>query len=281
MTDPMLTSILLGLFIGLTLAITGAGGAILSLPLLIFFLHVKVVDAAPIALMAILLAAGTAAGLGLKKGLVRYRAAILLAFFGVILAPAGVYIAHQLSDKVLSVLFSIVLLFVAWRTFKHSQKLKASLTDDPIEMDNTKPEPPCTIHPATSKIFWTAPCIRKLVFTGSLSGFLSGLLGVGGGFIIIPALHNISNLKSQMIISTSLAVVSLVSLASAVSYAGQQVILWNIAIPFALATLAGMLSGRKLATGISSRMSLISFSILSLVIAITMLIRNAWAIQVS
>ena len=64
MLDPIHMSIVLGLFIGLVLAITGAGGAILSLPLLVFFLNLKMVDAAPISLMAITLSAGLAAGLG-------------------------------------------------------------------------------------------------------------------------------------------------------------------------------------------------------------------------
>jgi len=83
MFDPVLISIIIGLFIGLVLAITGAGGAILSLPLLVFFLNLKMIDAAPISLMAITLSASIAALLGLKNGMVRYKAASLLAIFGV------------------------------------------------------------------------------------------------------------------------------------------------------------------------------------------------------
>lgn len=274
----MLTSIFLGLFVGFALAVTGAGGAILSLPLLMFFLHIKVLDASPIALMAITLSAGVAAIMGLRKGLVRYKAAILLAFFGVIFAPLGVYAAHQFSENILSFLFSIILLIVAWRTFKSSQDSKIPMINHDTNIDSTKPEPACVINPATSKIFWTASCTRKLILTGSLSGFLSGLLGVGGGFIIVPALHSISNLKSQMIIATSLTVISLVSLVSALSYAWQQAIYWDIAIPFVFSTLVGMLLGRKLATKISSRMSLISFSVLSLIIAVTMFVKTVSAI---
>ena len=54
MIDPIGLSIALGLFVGFVLAITGAGGAILSLPLLVFFLDLKMIDAAPISLMAIM-----------------------------------------------------------------------------------------------------------------------------------------------------------------------------------------------------------------------------------
>ena len=62
MMDAISLTIALGMFVGFVLAITGAGGAILSLPLLVFFLHLKMIDAAPISLMAIMLSAALAAG---------------------------------------------------------------------------------------------------------------------------------------------------------------------------------------------------------------------------
>ena len=278
MIDPISLSILLGLFVGFVLAITGAGGAILSLPLLVFFLNLKMIDAAPISLMAIMLSAGFAAGLGLKSGIVRYKAATLLATFGVLCAPLGVYVAHQLPEKVLAILFSFVLLTVSIRSF---QKFKTPTLligddcDDPNGCDdNNKEEPACAVNPATSRLFWTAPCTKRLILTGGFSGFLSGLLGVGGGFIIVPTLHSISNLETKMIVATSLAVIALVSMASAFSYAGNGAILWNIAIPFVSATVGGMLLGRLLHTKIPSHISVLIFSILSLIIAVLMFLNT-------
>ena len=278
MIDPISLSILLGLFVGFVLAITGAGGAILSLPLLVFFLDLKMIDAAPISLMAIMLSAGFAAGLGLKSGIVRYKAATLLATFGVLCAPLGVYVAHQLPEKVLAILFSFVLLTVSIRSF---QKFKTPTLligddcDDPNGCDeNDKEEPACAVNPATSRLFWTAPCTKRLILTGGFSGFLSGLLGVGGGFIIVPTLHSISNLETKMIVATSLAVIALVSMASAFSYAGNGAILWNIAIPFVSATVGGMLLGRLLHTKIPSHISVLIFSILSLIIAVLMFLNT-------
>ena len=278
MIDPISLSILLGLFVGFVLAITGAGGAILSLPLLVFFLNLKMIDAAPISLMAIMLSAGFAAGLGLKSGIVRYKAATLLATFGMLCAPLGVYVAHQLPEKVLAILFSFVLLTVSIRSF---QKFKTPTLligddcDDPNGCDdNDKEEPACAVNPATSRLFWTAPCTKRLILTGGFSGFLSGLLGVGGGFIIVPTLHSISNLETKMIVATSLAVIALVSMASAFSYAGNGAILWNIAIPFVSATVGGMLLGRLLHTKIPSHISVLIFSILSLIIAVLMFLNT-------
>ena len=278
MLDPMYITIALGLFVGLVMAITGAGGAILSLPLLVFFLHLRIIDAAPISLMAVMLSASLAALLGLRSGVVRYKAATLLAIFGVICAPLGVYVAHQLSEKTLAILFSLVLLTVSMRSF---QKFKTPTLligddcDDPNGCDDeAKEAPPCAVNPATSKLFWTAPCTQRLILTGGFSGFISGLLGVGGGFIIVPTLHSISNLETKMIVATSLAVIALVSMASALSYVGGGDVLWNIALPYVSATVVGMFLGRVLHSKISSHMSVLIFGLLSLSIAILMLLKT-------
>ena len=280
MTDPISMSIALGLFVGFVLAITGAGGAILSLPLLVFFLHLKMIDAAPISLMAIMLSAGIAAGLGLRSGIVRYKAATLLATFGVLSAPLGVYVAHQLPEKALAILFSFVLLTVSWRSFQKFQTptlLIGDDCDDPNGCDdaNDLKAPPCEINPATSKLFWTAPCTKRLILTGGFSGFLSGLLGVGGGFIIVPTLHSISNLETKMIVATSLAVITLVSMASALSYAGDGIILWRVAVPFVGASILGMLIGRVFHHKVPNNLSMLIFGILSLTIAVLMLAKIA------
>lgn len=277
MIDPVLMSIILGLFVGLVLAITGAGGAILSLPLLVFFLDLKIIDAAPISLIAITLSAGFAALLGMRSGIVRYKAATLLATFGVLCAPLGVYVAHQLPNEVLSILFSIILIIVSLRSFQKFKTPTLLVGDDcdypngcPDEKE-TKIEPACAVNPATSKIFWTAPCTKRLILTGGFSGFFSGLLGVGGGFIIVPTLHSISNLETKVIVATSLAVIALVSMASALSYAGSGTILWAIGTPFVSATVLGMLIGRMLHNKMSSQISVLLFGVLSLVISILML----------
>lgn len=278
MLDPLHITILLGLFVGSVMAITGAGGAILSLPLLVFFLHLKIIDAAPISLMAVMLSASLAALLGLRSGVVRYKAATLLAIFGVLCAPLGVYVAHQLSEKTLAILFSLVLLTVSARSF---QKFKTPTLligddcDDPNGCDDeAKEAPPCAVNPATSKLFWTAPCTQRLILTGGFSGFISGLLGVGGGFIIVPTLHSISNLETKMIVATSLAVIALVSMASALSYVGGGDVLWGIAVPYVSATVVGMFLGRVLHTKIPSHMSVLIFGMLSLSIAILMLLKT-------
>lgn len=269
MFDPLIVSILLGLFVGFVLALTGAGGAILAVPLLAYFLNLSILQTAPIGLIAVMFAATIGAVQGLRAGDVRYKAAVLMATFGVMLAPAGVWFAHRVPNQWLSLIFSAVLIFVAWRMWMQSQ-----LT---AEMNEEKSAPVCAVNPATSKLFWTASCTRRLITVGSLSGFLSGLLGVGGGFVIVPTLSSVSNLEMKSIIATSLTIIALVSAVSVGSYLLHGDINWKIAFPFSLATAFSMLAGRIFAGKLSNQFTQRSFAILAWLIAVLLIIQLAKA----
>ena len=258
-------SIGLGLFVGLVLALTGAGGSILAIPLLAIFLHLNMTQAAPIGLLAVMLAASVGAVQGLRIGIVRYKAATLIAACGLLLAPIGVWLAHQMPNSLLSLVFVAVLAFVAWRMWQQSSSMADAETE--------KPAPACAVNPATSRLFWTAPCTHRLIATGSLAGFLSGLLGVGGGFVIVPTLHKVSNLEMRTIVATSLAVVALISATSVVSYWVHRQIDWAIAWPFTIAAIVGMLVGRLLSGQISNQMTQRGFSVLAGLVALVMLLK--------
>jgi uncharacterized membrane protein YfcA len=80
-----------------------------------------------------------------------------------------------------------------------------------------------------------------MAIAGVSAGFLSGLLGVGGGFIIVPTLQKVTDLHMQSIVSTSLAVIALVSGVGVISAVAIRGMDWAIAIPFSLGAVAGML----------------------------------------
>ncbi|HEY0841566.1 sulfite exporter TauE/SafE family protein [Methylotenera sp.] len=267
MIDPNLIAILLGIVIGFLMAITGAGGAILSLPLLMYFFNMEIKDAAPIALLAIFIAAGSAALIGLRQGVVRYKAATLLAVMGVLMAPLGVYVAHSVAALWLHLLFMLLLFYVGAQALVATQS--SNLMQDSLYHHSATP---CEINPLSTQLFWTASCTKRLLLTGAVAGFLSGLLGVGGGFIVMPVLQKISNLKHRMVVATSLAMTALVALVSVISYASYSAIQWQVAIPFALATLAGSLVGKLMSATISISQSRFTFGIVSLFIALAMLL---------
>ncbi|MCD5992127.1 sulfite exporter TauE/SafE family protein [Pseudomonas sp. CDFA 602] len=232
----------LGAVIGAVLALTGAGGGILAVPLLVFGLGLSIVEAAPVALLAVGLAAGVGAVLGLRQGIVRYRAAGYIAGIGVVVAPLGLWLAHRLPNTPLALLFSLVLVYACSRIL-----IKASR-----ELREGAPPPrsailPCVLNPLQGRLRWTMPCLRALTFTGAASGLLSGLLGVGGGFVIIPALTRYSDLDIKSVMATSLAVIALVSTGSVITASLGGVMHWSVGVPFALGAIAGLAAGRRVA----------------------------------
>lgn len=259
----MLTTLVLGLVVGLVLALTGAGGGILAVPLLVFGTSIGIAAAGPIGLMAVGMAAALGAILGLKAGIVRYRAALLIAGAGVLLSPFGLWIARQVDNRWLSVLFALTLLYVAARSLAQATRPARDLT-----ADNTVD---CVRDSASGRFTWTRRCTRSLALSGALAGMLSGLLGVGGGFVMVPALQRYTDLAMESVVATSLAVIALVSIAGVTASAVSGSLEWGIALPFAGGTLAGMLGGRSVSRRLPGPQLQIGFAVVSALVALAMI----------
>ncbi len=145
----------LGLLVGLVLALTGAGGGILTVPLLIFVVGLELHQAAPIGLMAVGLAAWVGAVIGLRDGIVRYKAA-LMACCGVLLAPVGVWLAARVEHDVLAVVFALVMFWVAFRAFRR-----------PPNDDSNPRAVPCRLNPQTGRFHWTSRCAATVAASGT------------------------------------------------------------------------------------------------------------------
>jgi len=258
----------LGILVGVLMGLTGAGGGILSVPLLVFFLDLPIAEAAPIALCAVALASSIGAILGLKNRILRYKAAGFMAIFGLALSPLGLWLAPKIPNAPLQILFSLILLYVAIRLLRQARnEIKG------IPEENRKP-PPCLMNPAIGKLQWTLPCARALILAGSLAGFLSGLLGVGGGFIIVPALKRYTDLPVKSIVATSLGVLAIITGGGAIFSAASGSLNIIVAAPFAVAALGGLLMGQLLGRKISGPYTQLIFSIFTLVVAIGLLVKG-------
>lgn len=262
----MLTAIGLGLVVGVLLALTGAGGGILAVPLLVFGAGMSVPQAAPIGLMAVGMAAAFGAMLGLRDGIVRYRAALLIAGAGILLSPLGLWLAHRIDKRWMGILFATTLLLVATRTARQALGFSAP--------GAVSASHPCVRDGATGRFIWTAPCARALALSGGLAGLLSGLLGVGGGFVMVPALQRYTNLAMQSVVATSLAVIALVSAGGVAASAIAGAIAWPVALPFSAGALAGMLAGRKIAARLAGPQLQLGFAIVSGAVALGMIAKS-------
>jgi len=258
-------SIGLGAFIGLMMALTGAGGGILSVPLLVFGLNLSVASAGPIGLLAIALAGSLGAIHGLRTKLLRYRAALVMAILGVILAPVGIYLAHRIPNQPLLIAFAILLAIVSIRMLIQAQHEISG------KAPKETPAPPCRLDQSIGRLIWSVPCARALMGSGAIAGFLSGLLGVGGGFIIVPALKKLTDLPMQSIVATSLGVLALIAITGVTSAAIAGHLNWPIAIPFAGGAALGMLLGGLIAKQISGPRIQQAFAIFTFLISLSLL----------
>lgn len=242
MIEQQILGAVFGALIGAVLALTGAGGGILAVPLLVFGLGFSMVEAAPVGLLAVGMAAAVGAGLGLRQGLVRYRAALFIALIGIACTPFGLMLAHRLPNTPLALVFAGVLVYAClriWRKAARELRGESPCGDRQIM--------PCVLNPLQGRLRWTLPCAKALAFTGMLSGLLSGLLGVGGGFVIVPALGRYTNLNMKSVVATSLAVIALVSTGSVVTASLTGVMHWQVGAPFAGGAVLGLLLARPLA----------------------------------
>lgn len=270
----MALSIALGVLVGAVLGLTGAGGGILAVPALVVGLGWTMQQAAPVALVAVAGGAAVGAAEGLRRQLVRYKAAMLMAASGVPFTSLGIRAAHWLPQRVLLAMFAAVMLWVAWRLFRRARCQKAGDGDGQSGADDGGPLGPAVgrIDPTTRRFVWTWSTAALIAGIGALTGFMTGLLGVGGGFVIVPMLRRFTNMTMHAIVATSLLVIALMGLGGVVNavWHGAQMPPGPTAF-FAAATAAGMLIGRTAAGRLPAKRVQRGFAGLLVIVAVGML----------
>lgn len=251
----------LGMLTGALLGLTGAGGGIVAGPLLMLALQLPLSAAAPISLFAIALGCGVGVLLSIRQRIIQYRAALLLAAMGIVATPIGIHLSRTLPIAPLLIGFSILLLYRAVRLWQPRD----------IERDAVMP---CAVD-GGGKFLWNRPCARALALAGLLAGFFGGLLGVGGGFVLVPALKKHTPLPMHAIVATSLATLTLVSIAGLLQWNSRDPIDWHIGMPFIIGTVAGIAVGRIAAPKIPEHGLRRAFAALCFVIAIALVAKAA------
>lgn len=250
----MLTSLILGALVGAVLGLTGAGGGILAVPALVVGMGWPMQQASPVALVAVAGSAAIGAVEAFRRRLVRYRAALLMAITGVPVTSLGTRLAHELPQRLLIVLFAGVMLFVALRLL--TQAIGRKTSDEALSRL-------CVgrVDPGTGRLAWNWTTGAALAGTGALTGLMTGLLGVGGGFIIVPMLRKLTNVSMHGVVATSLMVVALVGSGGvfAAIRAGEAPPL-ALTLLFSLTTGLGMIVGRGASRYLSARHVQIGFA---------------------
>jgi len=263
----MLISLILGSVVGAVLGLTGAGGGILAVPVLVVGMGLPMQQATPVALVAVAGSAAAGALEGFRRGLVRYRAAFVMTAAGVPFTSLGVKLAHILPQRVLLTLFALTMLVVAGRLLRQALGERRGVT---------RSSSLCVgrVNPETGRLIWCWQAVLALASTGALTGLMTGLLGVGGGFVIVPMLRKFTDVSMHGIVATSLAVIAfvgtggmLVALAAG-ARAPLELILW-----FSATTALGMGGGRWASRFLSAAHVQIVFGSMLVCVALGLLVK--------
>lgn len=270
-------AILLGVIVGVVLGLTGAGGSIFAVPLLMLVLGWRLTQATPVALMAVCGASLVGTIAGWRSGQIYPRAALLVGVFGVLAAPLGIMLASHLRHDVLVASFAVVMCGVAVRLIIQARVRteEAGHREDGGRHDPVSGAPVCRLDESSRRILLTAPCKAALALSGAVTGILSGALGVGAGFVVVPALRATTQLSVRASVATSLMAISIISASAVVAFLVQGgKIPLPVAAPFLVGALAGMLVGRTIAPHVSGPLIQQLFALLMLVAAISMVYRE-------
>jgi len=236
------TDILLGAVVGLSLGLTGGGGAIFAVPLLVYGLGVDPREAVGVSLATVGLTSLIGFLQRLRVGLVEVRTGLMFAVAGMLTAPFGSWLAARLPETLLLVLFAILMAVIAVRMWLKANEPAERLK---IVAGVNEPGPTCRRDPE-GVLHLNSRCALLLAAVGLGVGTLTGLFGVGGGFIIVPALVLFTGMGIQRAVGTSLLVIALVSTSGLASLlAVGRTIPWSLIFWFAVGSLLGLAVGAR------------------------------------
>lgn len=190
-----------GAVVGISLGLTGGGGSIFAVPLLVYVIGLELRRAVAVSLAVVGLAALYGAIIQVRRGNVMWRAGAVLGGGGIIGAPVGAAMGRGLPEDVGLYLFSLLMVAVGVLMLRIPT---AGFADIPLG------SLACERRPAGERRFnWR--CAAKLAGAGGVTGILSGMFGVGGGFLVVPALLVVLRLDVAAALATSLVAIALVS----------------------------------------------------------------------
>jgi uncharacterized membrane protein YfcA len=258
--------------VGLALGLTGGGGSIFAVPLLIYALGLPPDQAIPISLVAVALTALVGGVQSVRHRLAVWQPALIFAVGGVVGAPLGLHLAAFVEADWLVAGFGLLALSIGslmWRASRRAPERAAAVRARSNPGGDQGPI--CQLAPG-GQLRFTAPCAFVLSATGIGTGFLSGLFGVGGGFLIVPALIAVTRMGIHRAVATSLLIITAIGFAGAASAMWQGRIDWSVLAPFALGGAVGMIGGRRMAARLAGPRLQRIFSLLIVCVGTAMLV---------
>jgi uncharacterized membrane protein YfcA len=263
-----------GWLVGFSLGLTGGGGGIFAVPLLVYGLHLPSREAVGVSLVTVGATAAVGFAQRLRRRTIEIPTGLLFAVAGMATAPVGAWFSSQMPEAVLLVLFGALMLVIAARMWIKASRLEPSTVCVPLD-ENAGPT--CR-RDLQGELHLTSRCALLLAIVGLVVGILTGLFGVGGGFIIVPALVTFSGMGIERAIGTSLLVIALVSMSGIVSqFLAGNTVSAHLVLWFLAGSLGGMFAGTAAGKRLPGRRLQQVFAILIVGVAIFVIARNLWS----
>ena len=243
----MILALLLASLIGLALGLLGSGGSIITLPVLVYVAGIPVTQAVAMSLVVVGGTSAVGSFLRFRQGEFAVRAAILFTISGIPGAIFGAKLTHFVQPKTLMLLFGCLMLIVGPALLRKRAEAIAHGT---------------SIH--------TLRCLAA----GASVGVLTGFLGVGGGFLILPALILFAGLEMKTAIGTALAIIALNCLGGVLGQLRYVTLDWMQTGSFLAVAVAGMFGGQQVANRLSSHALQRGFAWVIIVLGFALLAKN-------
>ncbi len=237
-------AIVAGLATGMVLGLFGSGGSIIALPALMYLLHIEPKSAIAMSLGVVGVTATLSAIDHWRRGNVDVRVALVFGVFGVAGTFAGARLGLLTPVVIQLGLFALVMYAAAWRMLKPAKLVAAPVADALVSVGGG------TAALGNCRDFFS-PCMTRIAVHGIGVGVLTGLVGVGGGFLIVPALVLLSGIPMRQAVGTSLAIVAAKSYAGFLGYMGGVPVDYALMGAFTAVTVIGSFIGTRLAGHIS------------------------------
>lgn len=262
----------LGVLIGLSLGALGGGGSILTVPALVFVLGLTAQQATTGSLVIVGVTAAIASVGHARAGNTRWARGGVLALVGVPASILGSRLNRDVSPNVLLLAFAALMVVAAVGMLRRAKPSAAPAPEPPVEEPaavgsiRTLTRPPTTRLPAVTSS--AVAMALRVVIAGLGIGFLTGFLGVGGGFVIVPALVVLLRFSMPVAVGTSLLVIALNSLVALAARAGHGGFVWPVVLPFTVAAVLASLAGGRVADRIDPATLTRAFAVLLIAVAV-------------
>jgi uncharacterized membrane protein YfcA len=217
----MLITIALAVVVGVALGLLGGGGSILMVPLLVYVAGLDAQEAIAASLVVVGVTAAVSVVGHARAGRVRWRTGLLFGLAGMVGAFGGGWIGGHLPGQLLLVAFALMMVATA------VAMLRTRKTVDPAKAHAEVP-------------------VRRVLVDGVVVGLITGLVGAGGGFLVVPALALLGGLPMGVAVGTSLLVIAMKSFAGLTGYLTTVSLDWPLVGAITLAAIIGSLAGARL-----------------------------------